>query len=164
MVLLMSDGLIGYTKRREKLSSPSRSYRPLVGSNSMQYPANTANICIGPSCSVAGVGGYWSMILTTLLEPDKVLHPLDPGGKPRPVRRFIQLLLQSYIVVRLAGRAHEGLGDRVAFAHGIVQEQVSCVDFARFIPRSCGCFLDTLLKQALEVALCWAQTVGGPAA
>ena len=98
-----------------------------------------------------------------LLEPDKVLHPLDPAGKPSPVRCLIQLLFQSGIVFRLAFRMHERVGERVALAQGVVQEQVCGVDFERLVSLAGGCCLNALLKEALEVSLCWAKTVGGPA-
>jgi hypothetical protein len=98
-----------------------------------------------------------------LLEPDHVLHPLDPASEPRPVGRLVQLLSQSSVVVRLAFRVHEGVGERVSLAQGIVQENVCCVDLARFVSLASGCGFDALLEKALEVALCWAQTVDGPA-
>lgn len=66
-------------------------------------------------------------------------------------------------MVRLAFRVHEGVRERVAFAQGVVQEKVCCIDFARFVSLAGGRCLDALLKEALEVSLCWAQTVDGPA-
>ena len=100
---------------------------------------------------------------TSLLEPDHVLHPLDPASEPRPVRRLIQLLSQSSVVIRLAFRVHEGVGERVALAQAIVEEDVCCVDLARFVSLASGCCFDALLEETLEVSLCWAQTVDGPA-
>jgi len=100
---------------------------------------------------------------SSLLEPDKVLHPLDPASKPSPVRRLIQLLSQSSVVVRLAFRVHEGVRERVAFAQGVVQEEICCIHLARFVSLASGCCLDALFEEALEVSLCWAQTVDGPA-
>jgi hypothetical protein len=98
-----------------------------------------------------------------LLKPDHVLHPLDPTREPRPVRRLIQLLSQSSVVIRLAFRVHEGVGERVALAQAIVEEDVCCVDLARFVSLASGCCFDALLEETLEVSLCWAQTVDGPA-
>lgn len=99
----------------------------------------------------------------SLLEADNVLHPLDPASEPGPVRSFVQLLLQGSVVIRLAGRVHEALGKRVALGESIVQKQVCRIDFARLVSLAGGSCLDTLLKDALEVSLCWAQLVGGPA-
>lgn len=98
-----------------------------------------------------------------LLEPDHVLHPLDPASEPRPVWRLVQFLSQSSVVVRLAFWVHKGVGERVALAQGIVQENVCCIDLARFVSLASGCCFDALLEEALEVSLCWAQTVDGPA-
>lgn len=58
---------------------------------------------------------------SSLLEADNVLHPLDPASEPSPVRGFVQLLLQGSVVVRLARRVHERLGERVALVERIVQ-------------------------------------------
>lgn len=98
-----------------------------------------------------------------LLEPDHVLHPLDPASEPRPIGRLVQFLSQSSVVVRLAFRVHEGVGERVPLAQAIVEENVCCVDLARFVSLASGCCFDALLEEALEVSLCWAQTVDGPA-
>ena len=104
-----------------------------------------------------------TVIDTTLLEPDKVLHPLDQPSEPRPVGRFIQFLPQSSVVVRLAVRVHERIGERVALAQGVVQEKVCCVDLGDLVSLTSGRCFDSLLEEALEVSLCWAQTVDGPA-
>ena len=58
---------------------------------------------------------------------------------------------------------HERVGEWVAFAQGVVQEKICCIDLARFVSLASGCCLDALLEEALEVSLCWAQTVDGPA-
>lgn len=67
-------------------------------------------------------------------------------------------------MIRLAPGFHERLGEWVAAADGVIQEQVGGADFAGLVALACGRCLDALFEQALEVALCWAQTVGGPAA
>lgn len=67
-------------------------------------------------------------------------------------------------MIRLAPRVHERFGDWVAATNGIVQEQVGGADFAGLIALTGGRCFDALFEQALEMALCWAQTVGGPAA
>lgn len=64
-----------------------------------------------------------------LLEPDEVLHSLLPVSKPAPVGRLFQLLRQRGVVVWLAFGVHHGVGQRVTLAQGVVQEQVSCIDF-----------------------------------
>lgn len=66
-------------------------------------------------------------------------------------------------MVGLAFRVHEGVRERVAFAQGVVQQKVCCIDLTRFVSLASGCCLDALLEEALEVSLCWAQTVDGPA-
>jgi hypothetical protein len=100
----------------------------------------------------------------SLLEPDEVLHPLNPPIEPCPVRGLVQLLFQGSVVFRLACWAHERFGQWVAFAQRVVQEQVCCIDLARLVSLAGGRFLDALLEQALEVSFCWAQSVGGPSA
>jgi hypothetical protein len=57
-------------------------------------------------------------------------------------------------VVGLAGRVHEGVGDRVALAEAIFQEQIRCVDLARLVSCDSRCCLDALLEETLEVSLC----------
>lgn len=98
-----------------------------------------------------------------LLESNNVLHPLDPASEPSPVRSLVQLLLQGSVVVRLARWVHERLGERVALVESIVQKQVCCVDLAGFVSLAGGSCLDALLKDTLEVSLCWAKLVGRPA-
>jgi hypothetical protein len=66
-------------------------------------------------------------------------------------------------VVGLAGRVHEGVGDRVALAEAILQEQIRGVDLARLVFCDGGRCLDALLEEALEVSLCWAELVYWPA-
>ena len=66
-------------------------------------------------------------------------------------------------MVGLAFRVHERVGERVTLAQSIVQEQVCCINLARFVSLASGRCLNALLEEALEVSLCWAQTVDGPA-
>jgi hypothetical protein len=98
----------------------------------------------------------------SLLQPDEVLHPLNPVAEPCPVRCFFQLLCQRCVVVWLAGRVHESVGDLVALAEAILQEQIRRVDFAGFVSCGGGRGLDALLEEALEVSLCWAELVYRP--
>jgi hypothetical protein len=109
------------------------------------------------SCFIQG-SGYVGINCngTSLLEPDQVLHPLDPASEPRPIRRLVKLLFQSSVMVMLACWVHEGVGEWVALAQSIVQEQVCCVDLTRFVSLASGRCLDALLEETLEVSLCWA--------
>ena len=66
-------------------------------------------------------------------------------------------------MVGLAGRVHESVGDRVALAEAILQEQVRGVDLARLVSCDGGCCLYALLEEALEVSLCRAELVYRPA-
>lgn len=98
-----------------------------------------------------------------LLKPHQILHPTNPVPKPRPVRRLLQLPGQRGIMVRLALGMHQRLRKRVMLLEAVVQEQVRGIDLFLLVPGARGCGLDAVLEQALEVALCWAKTVGGPA-
>ena len=66
-------------------------------------------------------------------------------------------------MVRLAVRVHERIGERVALAQGVVQEKIGCVDLGGFVSLASGRCFDALLEEALEVSLCWTQTVNRPA-
>ena len=66
-------------------------------------------------------------------------------------------------MVGLAGRVHESVGDRVALAEAILQEQVRGVDLARLVSCDGGRCLDALLEEALEMSLCRAELVYRPA-
>lgn len=66
-------------------------------------------------------------------------------------------------MVGLAGRVHESVGDRVALAEAVLQEQVRGVDLARLVTCGGGRCLDALLEEALKVSLCWAKLVDWPA-
>lgn len=65
-------------------------------------------------------------------------------------------------MVGLASRVHESVGNRVALAEAIFQEQIRCVDLARLVSCGGGRGLDALLEEALEVSLCWAELVYRP--
>lgn len=58
---------------------------------------------------------------------------------------------------------HERVGEWIAFAQGVVQEKICCIDLAGFVSLASRRCLDALLEETLEVSLCWAQTVDGPA-
>ena len=66
-------------------------------------------------------------------------------------------------MVGLAGWVHEGVGDRVALAEAILQEQIRCVDLTGLVSCGGGRCLDALLEEALEVSLCRAELVYRPA-
>lgn len=66
-------------------------------------------------------------------------------------------------MVGLAGRVHESVGDRVALAEAILEEQICCVYLTGLVSRDCGRCLDALLEEALEVSLCRAELVYRPA-
>lgn len=80
-----------------------------------------------------------------LLHPHEVPHPIDPVAEPGSIGGFVKLLFQSGVVIRLAGRVHQGFRDRVALAEGVVQEKVCCIDLARFISFTSGRGLNSLL-------------------
>jgi hypothetical protein len=134
----------------------------------MQYPLMPANIKHPPwrkksPVLTAPARSPFAATRHSLLQPNQVFHPLDPVVEPRPIRRLFQLLCQSCVVVGLAGRVHESVGDRVALAEAILQEQIRGVDLARLVSCGGGRCLDALLEEALEVSLCWAELVYWPA-
>lgn len=49
---------------------------------------------------------------------------------------------------------HEGVGDRVALAEAIFQEDICCIDLAGLVSCAGGRLLNALLEEALEVSLC----------
>lgn len=144
------------------------SYRRIAGVSHSYSPARMRNVTCnahqvrhgrhipsGRRASVPGIdrSHFLSVVhpSTSLLEPDEVLHPLDNIGEPGPVRRLIKLFGQSIVVFRLAGRVHNRIGERMTLAEGIVQEQIGGIDVVRLVPGACGCLLDALLQETLEV-------------
>ena len=167
MLLLILAKIDGCPRSRKR-SKSAPVLKPLVELHVMQNFGSEHPPLFGldsdfPSIDCSSIASLIDCKESSLLEPDEILHPLDPASEPRPVRCLVQLLSQSSVVVRLAFRVHEGVGQRVALAQGVVQEKVCCVDLARFISLAGGCCLDTLLEETLEVSLCWAQAVHGPA-
>ena len=52
-------------------------------------------------------------------------------------------------MVGLAFRVHERVGERVTLAQSVVQEQVCCINLARFVSLASGRCLNALLEEAL---------------
>ena len=87
------------------------------------FPSSQSPIAIAFDChlNLSSKTCRLAMPDRSLLEADNVLHPLYPASEPSPVGSFVQLLLQSSVVVRLARWVHERLGERVALVESIVQ-------------------------------------------